>query len=321
MRYRKLIIFFSLFIALLVDRQTSVCQDQGPGRTFRIVYEYAQSSAPLLVAQEKGFFSKRGIVVELRAIGAATGASSSMNITSDEWDIAVGVPLSKIPKDRAIFDYIRLIQAQCMTRNSEMIYALVVKSGSGIKKIEDLKRKKMLIPGMLPGLQEMLNAKNIPWSGEEDSVKIHFSTGDYLENFMEDGDCSYAWGEDAARIIAEKPKEYSLLAKNLPAQYICDPYYLNTSFVRLGLLEDDKEAVVSAIRAMDDAIAYMKGNPKTTRKIIQKYFTGYSDSEIQFLPLPEYLASGEEPIAANLSFRIGMEDEDIGQYYLVLPRD
>jgi ABC-type nitrate/sulfonate/bicarbonate transport system substrate-binding protein len=233
-------------------------QAQQPQRAVTVLYEFEQNSLPLLVALEQGYFSKKNIRIELQRVTY----TSRVDLTSSSWDLSIGVPIGKFPDDKDLFTYIRLFQGQFMTKNGDMIDGLVVRSDVGIKTVDDLKGKSLVVPGLFPGLAEMFKAKGISWGGKgENSVTIILNTG---SDYLGQGDGSYTWGEDALRLIKDKKGKFKILDKNLAAQYICDPYYLNVSIVRASLFQSDERLVWDALQALDEAIAFIK---KTHRRL------------------------------------------------------
>lgn len=316
---------------------------QAPQRTLRVSYEFAQSSLPLFIAIEQGYFSRRNIRVELQQMTA----TSRFDISSDSWDLNVGVPIAKLPDNKGLFDYVRLFQAQYMTKNGDPILALVVRADIGIKSADDLKGKTLVLPSVFPGLYAMLGAKGIsPLGGNipgmvslrpsklqdpniatratvglgsgtpspDSTVTTELNTGsDYLGM----GDGSYTWGEDALNLVESKKGKFTVLDKNLEAKYICDPFYINVSLVRAGLFASDPGLVWDALQALDEAVSFIQKNPRTAKGAIPKTFTGYTPLAAQELPLATWHLSSETPIYRNLRMVKWNKVSDLEQDYLV----
>ena len=310
-------LFGGLIIPLLLiagPQHGSAQPQASQQRTIKVSYEYAHNSLPLFIAIEQGYFSNKNIRVELQEITSNT----RFDVSSSSWDLSIGYPIKNLPNNKGLFDYIRLCHAQYMTTNGDMIHGLVVRSDLGIKTVDDLKGKVLAEPGIFPGMEEMFTAKGISWSGKGASnVTILLNTGgDYLGQ----GSGSYTWGEEAMRLVEEKKDKFMILDKNLAAQYICDPYYLNVSIVRASLFMSDERLIWDTLQALDEAVVFIKSNPERARKAIPKTFTGYTETAAQKLPLPAWHLSSEKPNFENLRKVRWRNLSELEQFYIVRER-
>jgi ABC-type nitrate/sulfonate/bicarbonate transport system substrate-binding protein len=279
----------------------------------RVLYEHPDSSLPLLIAIERGFLRERNLQVSITRLTE----TDSTKLDSDLWDVNIGVALHQLPDNERLFKYVRLFQAQYSTAAGPMSSAVIVRVDSGINTISDLKGKVIVMrnPGV-KSLEPMLKAHGLRWDSTTTDVTVRINSRPDFYKDMDQGAAVLTSGHTAARLLAERPRDYKVLAKNIEARYLVDPFYTHVSFVRANFFTTNEQAVWALLQGLDQAADWITKNSAAARGVIPKYFVDFSATEALRMPLPAFHRSTDSVDKAKLRIVRWKDVADLEKYYL-----
>jgi len=141
--FRTFVALFGAVLASAVLAQTKV----------NIGYSPAADFTPVFAAKDKGFFEKRGLDVTLTRIPLASNIPSA--IVADSLQIGMGTGSMLVQTAEAGLGLVALNGASRFQKSNSIV-SLVARSGERIQKAEDLKGKKVGVPGLNSMLHVML---------------------------------------------------------------------------------------------------------------------------------------------------------------------
>jgi len=233
-----------------------------------VTYEYAERSLPLIVALEKGFFSKYGVNINPRKL-----KGESLNL--QEVDIVNGYWLSFFEGEGINPTIMKFIHPFAMKKDGDMINGLLVKKSAGINSWKDFKAKTLVVPvewlyyDVLKQVFELHGVDTrIGFEGIS-SLKVGGVAG--FTN-VKGGDALFSWAEEIKKLQEQNPNAYVLFARNLQSEYIVDPYFEGCTYINMVSFRKDSESFYKYINAIDEAIDFIREHPKDALAGIPKYF-------------------------------------------------
>jgi NitT/TauT family transport system substrate-binding protein len=222
--------------------------------------------APILLAQEKGYFAKRGIEVVLKPI--PLNSQNPAALEAGEVDISMPTASVFLQAVNGGLDLVA-VSGFSETHKQDTNHGIVVRPESGIKAPADFVGKKVGVPGLNAFLhvmfREWLTMKGVDWKKVE-FVETQFPQ---MEGILKSGsvDAVVAIQPFMARIIGTKSGE--LLAnfiRDMPAGMSVTVFATKKAWANANM------DVIKAFRAgFDEGSADASANPDEARAIVAKF--------------------------------------------------
>lgn len=222
--------------------------------------------APILLAQDKGFFAKHGLEVALKPI--PLNSQNPAALEAGEVDIAMPTASVFLQAINGGLDMVA-VAGFSETEKTDNNYGILVRPEANIKQPSDFVGKKVGVPGLNAFLhvmfREWLTLKGVDWKKVE-FVETQFPQ---MEGILKSGsvDAVVAIEPFVARITGTKAGE------NL-AKFIRDmPAGLSiTVFASKKAWADKNQDAIKAFRAgFDEGAAYARANPDEARAVVAKF--------------------------------------------------
>ena len=228
--------------------------------------------APILLAQEKGFFAKHGLEVALKPI--PLNSQNPAALEAGEVDIAMPTASVLLQAVNGGLDIVA-VAGYSETIKTDSNFGIVVRPESKIKAPADFVGKKVGVPGLNAFLhvmfREWLTMKGVDWKKVE-FVETQFPQ---MEGILKSGsvDAVVAIQPFMARIIGGKTGELlSHFIRDMPAGMSI------TVFASKKAWADKNQEAIKAYRAgFDEGSAYAHAHPDEARAIVANFLK---------LPLP-----------------------------------
>lgn len=222
--------------------------------------------APILLAQEKGFFAKHGIEVVLTPI--PTNPHHPAALIAGEADMGMPTATVLLQAVNAGLDLV-VVSGWNETEKTDSNFGIVVRPESKIKAPADFVGKKVGVAGLNAFLhvmfREWLTMKGVDWKKVE-FVETHFPQ---MEGILKAGsvDAVIAIQPFIARIIGTKTGELmSHFIRDLP------PGMSIAVFASTRAWAEKNHDAIKAYRAgFDEGAAYAHANPDETRAVVAKF--------------------------------------------------
>ncbi|HWV55262.1 ABC transporter substrate-binding protein [Pseudorhodoplanes sp.] len=222
--------------------------------------------APVLLAQDKGFFAKHGIEVALKPI--PLNSQNPAALEAGEVDIAMPTASVLLQAVNGGLDIVA-VSGYTETVKDDSNFGIVVRPESNIKTPADFVGKKVGVPGLNAFLhvmfREWLTMKGVDWKKVE-YVETQFPQ---MEGILKSGsvDAVVAIQPFMSRIIGTKTGELmSNFIRDMPAGMSI------TVFASKKAWADKNQDAIKAYRAgFDEGSAYAHANPDEARAIVAKF--------------------------------------------------
>jgi len=222
--------------------------------------------APILLAQEKGFFAKHGIEVALKPI--PLNSQNPAALEAGEVDIAMPTASVLLQAVNGGLDIVA-VSGYTETVKTDSNFGIVVRPESNIKTPADFVGKKVGVPGLNAFLhvmfREWLTMKGVDWK-KVDFVETQFPQ---MEGILKSGsvDAVVAIQPFMARIIGTKAGELmSNFIRDMPAGMSI------TVFASKKAWADKNKDSIKAYRAgFDEGSAHAHAHPDEARAIVAKF--------------------------------------------------
>jgi NitT/TauT family transport system substrate-binding protein len=241
-------------------------------KTVRIGYQQTIMYLPLFVAKEQGYFKKHGVEAELvNFVNASdmmqTLLAGQINATGmSALDIIANVEQEK-PGQVKMY----LIEAFEPERDYSPDY-VIAKTGSGIKKLEDLKGKKL---GVRSGITFKMYAKIILQKiGIEKEVELIVLPENLQVQALESGQIDALFTLDPTATVILDSKIGELVEHAVLAKYLMkEPtsIYPGSGVFSTAFVEQDPETVRKIRDAIYEAVDYISSHPEESKRLLPKY--------------------------------------------------
>lgn len=230
-------------------------------------YQPFGSNLAFFVAMDKGFFKERGLDVTAEKIISANDAANA--IINGEIVGDATIPLNvllNIEENQPGLLKIILWKASNEEKWSDY---LLVKKGSSIKSIADLKGKKV---GGYPGSAQQTIIKLIlkQFMGESDIITVELPPNTQLAA-LDSGQVYALITYDEIAITALENNIADVLAENPIGKYIVNPYYGFPYAISADFAEKYPKTTKKIVESLNEATDYIKTNDKETRQIMSKW--------------------------------------------------
>ncbi|MGD9920324.1 MAG: ABC transporter substrate-binding protein [Pseudorhodoplanes sp.] len=222
--------------------------------------------APVLLAQEKGFFAKHGLEVVLKPI--PINSQNPAALESGEVDIAMPTASVLLQAVNGGLDIVA-VAGYSETIKTDSNFGIVVRPDSGIKAPADFVGKKVGVPGLNAFLhvmfREWLTMKGVDWK----KVEFVETVFPQMEGILKAGsvDAVIAIQPFMARIIGSKTGELlSNFIRDMPEGMSI------TVFASKKAWADKNQDVIKAYRAaFEEGAAYAHAHPDEARATVAKF--------------------------------------------------
>lgn len=222
--------------------------------------------APILLAQEKGYFAKHGIEVALKPI--PLNSQNPAALESGEVDIAMPTASVLLQAINGGLDIVA-VAGYTETVKTDSNFAILVRPESNIKTPADFVGKKVGVPGLNAFLhvmfREWLTMKGVDWKKVE-FVETQFPL---MEGILKSGsvDAVVAIQPFVSRITGTKTGELlSNFIRDMPAGMS-----ITVFASKKGWAEKNMDAIKAYRAGFDEGAAYATANPDEARAIVAKF--------------------------------------------------
>lgn len=234
----------------------------------KIVFGHQQvfDLAPVLLAQEKGFFAKQGLEVALKPI--PLNSQNPAALESGEVDIAMPTASVLLQAVNAGLDHVA-VAGFIETVKTDSNFGIVARPAANIKQPSDFVGKKVGVPGLNAFLhvmfREWLTMKGADWK-KVDFVETQFPL---MEGILKSGsvDAVVAIQPFMARIVGNKTGE--LLAHFI--RDMADGMSITVFASKKAWAERNPAAIKAYRAAFDEGAAYANAHPDAAREIVAKF--------------------------------------------------
>jgi len=261
-----------------------------------VTYEYPEYSLPFIVALDQNLFAKSGLNVKPRKL-----ADEQLNI--QDVDVVNGYGKDLFSSERVSPSIVKFIHPFVMTKDGDMINAILVKNSAGISKWADFEQcHTILVPSEWFWnflLTRTLEAQNLMWHGKCNGyLDIHVDgSREFSEFFTSDSaHILLSWSEDIKKVQSKNPKLCTIFSKNLQANFIANPYLIGCTYFNIQAIKNKPEAVRKYISSIDSAIQFVRAHPKEVLSLIPKYFDTPLDQALRTGVYHFYKSSEKIPI-------------------------
>lgn len=258
----KKIAAFAIGVLLAVSAAAPACAQK------KVTFGHQQifDLAPILLAQEKGFFAKHGIEVALKPI--PLNSQNPAALEAGEVDIAMPTASVLLQAVNGGLDLVA-VSGYSETVKTDSNFGIVVRPESNIKTPADFVGKKVGVPGLNAFLhvmfREWLTMKGVDWK----KVEFVETVFPQMEGILKAGsvDAVIAIQPFMSRIIGTKTGELmSNFIRDMPAGMSI------TVFASKKAWADKNQDAIKAYRAgFDEGSAYAHAHPDEARAIVAKF--------------------------------------------------
>lgn len=294
------------------------------GKNLIVSYEYAGWSLPFIVALDKGYFDKHGVNISPRKLEGfykkKYGISSLplVDILS-EVDIINGYGFDVLREGEYEPTILKFTHPFAMRKDGDMVKGLLVKKSAEIKTWTDFRHKNIVIIGGsysdINLLKKVFESKGLTVFGDNaDITGFSLWAGKKtVAKFPEkkDVDAIYVWAVDIRKFQEEKPDDYFLFAQNLECEYLANPYFMGCTYINMKSFGTNPTAFRKYLKAIDEAIDFIRQHPKEALAVIPKYFD-WEPNEAARFGVYHFYKSTEKPDFEALK---KSEDKDLKEFF------
>jgi NitT/TauT family transport system substrate-binding protein len=234
----------------------------------RVGYQPTMLYLPLFVAKEKGFFAKESIDVELVRFTSANDmaqalATGQLDATGMSSLTVLGNLEANSPNQFRIY----LFEALTTKHSPD---AVVVKSDSAIRQLEDLRGRKLGVnPGTtLQSYVEPILQKRI---GSDHGVTVIPLAPNLQVQALASGNVDALFVLEPVPTIAQVELNARVVEKALLARYIHEPFYAGAGVLARRVAEKEPRKISHFRAAMRNALGFMATNEVEARQTLEKY--------------------------------------------------
>ena len=263
------------------DDDTATSQSTGTEPTqLRVSYVPATTVLPLHVAEQQGFFAKQGLDVSLKE---AANISDIPATLGRQFDIALGTATDLIKAGGAGVDVVQIAGNTIDTKDNPFVQLMVGKK-SQIKSVADLAGKKV----GTPTLGGVIHAA-VQYSAKQanvDPAKIQGveAPSPTLPDQLKAGRVDAV---EALEPFATTMGQNGAVSLGDPFAAIGQPLATNFWIANGAWARENTEVVDKYVAALEEAVAYIKANPKPARGVLQGY-TKMPPKVSRIVPLPTW---------------------------------
>ena len=235
----------------------------------RIGYLPINLSLPFFVAVDKGYFSQAGIEVEPVEYTTADQLTNALLAGSIEMtaNTSTSTFLGTVEESPG-FGEIYMISIH---DPQNYLDALLVKKGSAIKRVEDLKGKKI---GIFPGSTNVVNLSialnNFHMNAKTDVEIVQLPPQNHI-GALASGQVDALYTLEPLVTVAISQGVGEVLLQGLNAKYMVNPFPGGVYLVSTKFYENNRPIARKAMEAVYQAVDFIRSNEPEARKSYEKY--------------------------------------------------
>jgi NitT/TauT family transport system substrate-binding protein len=230
----------------------------------KIGWVYAMANAPVVIAKEKGFFDEAGVDVEI--VSFTSGPIVHQALAAGELDMAyIGAP-------PVYHWYSRGLKSKILAKVNYGQAAVLVRKDSGIKRVADLRGKKLAGVRKGSGMDVLLRGYVLGEEGKlvpDQDVQIvpmpSGNMGPSVESHVVDG--AFIWEPFTSQFELRGQSQVIFDMNKAVPKY---PWYIVMALPQT--LEKKRDAVLKVLAAHKRAVDYLNSSPTAGNDIIAKTF-------------------------------------------------
>jgi NitT/TauT family transport system substrate-binding protein len=241
---------------------------RAPSSPLRVGYQPTMLYLPLFVAKEKGFFEKKAVSVQLVRFTSANDMAQALATGQlDATGMSSLTVLGNLEANSPNLFRMYLFEALTTKHSPD---ALVVKADSSIRKLEDLRGKKLGVnPGTtLQSYVEPILRKRI---GPNHNVSVVPLAPNLQVQALASGNVDALFVLEPVPTVAQVELKARVVETALLARYIHEPFYAGAGVFARQIVEKEPEKATRFRAAMRNAIDYMTTNEVEARQTLEKY--------------------------------------------------
>jgi ABC-type nitrate/sulfonate/bicarbonate transport system substrate-binding protein len=224
-----------------------------------------ESSLPIYIAVELGYFKKHDILVELVELPPGDHMPA---LLADRVDILSPTSFPTLFGVMAQHpDLLYVIFPGAEVSEGQTLYGLIVKSAFAGKSLKDIHGGIIMAinPFTKVNIQTILNSAGIP---KESWPKVQVASREVALQAVADGTATAAIMDQPALAIALSSPGYRLLEANPRAKYIGSPYWSGAGAVKRATWNGHKDELMKLMAAVDDAVKAIRSDPLKTHQVL-----------------------------------------------------
>ena len=262
------------------DETTSAANSGSQTAKLRVSYVPATTVLPLHVAQQQGFFEQQGLDVSLKE---AANISDIPATLGRQFDIALGTATDLIKAGGAGVDVVQIAGNTIDTKDNPFVQLMVGKK-SQIQSTADLAGKKVGTPTLGGVIHAAVQYSAKQADVEPAKIQGVEAPSPTLPDQLKAGRIDAV---DALEPFATTMKQKGARSLGDPFAAIGQPLATNFWIANGAWARENTDVIDKYVAALEQAVDYIKANPKPSRKILQGY-TNMPPKVSQIVPLPTY---------------------------------
>jgi NitT/TauT family transport system substrate-binding protein len=246
----------------------------------RVSYVPATTVLPLHVAEAKGYFAQRGLDVTLKE---ASNISDIPATLGRQFDIALGTATDLIRAGGAGVDVVQMAGNTIDTKTNPFVQ-LMVKKDSGLKSVADLQGKRVGTPTLGGVIHAAVLYSAKQQNAEHAKIQGVEAPSPTLPDQLKAGRIDAV---EALEPFATTLKKKGSVSLGDPFAAIGQPLATNFWIANGAWARKNPEVVQRYVGALEQAVAFIKDNPKEARRILQGY-TKMPPKVSNIVPLPTW---------------------------------
>ena len=272
--------------------------------------------APVLIAQEKGFFAKHGIEVVMKPI--PLNSQNPAALEAGEVDIAMPTASVFLQALNGGLDLVA-VAGFSDTIKTDSNYGVLVRPEANIKTPADFAGKKVGVPGLNAFLhvmfREWLTMKGVDWKKVE-FVETQFPQ---MEGILKAGsvDAVVAIQPFVARITGTKAAElFAQFIRDMPGGLAITVFASKKAWANAN-----KEAIMAFRAGFDEGAAYTRANPDEARATVAKFLKlpPQAVAPVEIPQLDSSLSAGKLAPWVSIMKSQGMIRGDVDTKNIIIP--
>ncbi len=230
-------------------------------------FQSHMGSAPILLADAKGYFTEKNLSMEKTILGSSNQAMDAL--VRGDVDVSL-LSLIQVLNAEAVQSGNVKVFAVSQITNDAPFDSVVVKNGSGIESIQDLAGKKIAV---FPGTTATAFFKHYLESQGVDTSKTEFiqmPLADHLAA-LESGAVSAADMYEPVLSVALESGDVHVLMNSIYAS-VSDRSPIGVYVVSTKFLAEHPDAAKNAVAALGDAMAYVNAHPAEAAEAVAAEF-------------------------------------------------
>jgi NitT/TauT family transport system substrate-binding protein len=228
------------------------------------------SSIPIIIAQENGYFKKRGLQVELKTVSPDQQMPSLLR-----GDVDLISP-SSFPVIFSTFQQnpgtIQCFLVGGESKTGDTLYGIVVRKDSSFKTLGDLVGKTIGSASKFTTVN-LRNVLRYKFHDASASTTIREVTDkSLLLTGLANGSIDAAVVDQPALSSKTIQDEFSVIEKNFRAEYLMEPYWSGAGVAKKDWLDRNADQYNAFLDSLDDALAECAKNPSAAKMAFIRYF-------------------------------------------------